>query len=175
MKSLKTFFAFILSVPFLYMPIELALHNKSEELGSESVKVDFRSAEFGVSEWMTTNMKLSSATGYLINEFFTYHELDSLKPEGWELPDVEEVEDLLISLGFNNDSGIIPSDYYKIDWQFKGYIDPIIGRAGHGEKMLLWVKDDGNKNYVVIDANDLTYRFGYTLTNSKLPARLIKK
>ena len=175
MKSIKTFFAFVLSIPFLYMPVELALEKKSKVLSAEPVELSINSNLFGDIEWMISNLEIEGDNEFHKKEFFTYDEIKKIKPQGWDLPTANEIEIVLASLGFDGKPGFVPSEYYSVNWQFKGYIDPILGHSNNGEKMLFWIKDDGTNNYVVINAKELTYKLGFTLSNSQLPVRFIRK
>lgn len=173
MKTLKSLFAFILSVPLLYMPIELALSNKSSNADVLAEETEFTTATFGTAEWMTSN--LANVTELTADELLTYEEVESLKPEGWNLPTSSDMKALLSNMGFEAAPGVIPSSYYDFNWEYDGYVDPIIGESSMGEKMFLWLKDDGAHNYVVIDKDQLSYRMGKTLASSQLSARLIRK
>ncbi|NVJ48386.1 MAG: hypothetical protein HWE07_14725 [Cytophagia bacterium] len=174
MRTFKSILAFALSIPLLYMPIELAL--KGEVSGGGDIKLaEFDTYNFESSEWMTSNLSFQTESGKVVDEFFTYSEVEKMIPEGWGLPTMNEIKTLFKEVGFEAAPGTIPSTYYKIDWNFKGYEDPILGEVGDGEKMLLWIKDNGEHNYVVIDNDELVYKFGRMLPNAQLPARLIRK
>lgn len=176
MRTLKTLFALIISVPFMYLPVEWALEGKSDiETLSEMKAIQFESAVFGESEWMTSAMLAKMEDAYAYDDLLTYSQVEELKPEGWELPTLEEVTEFLEVLGFNQAPGYIPSEYYQVDWKYSGYVDPILGTVGEGERMHMWLKDDGLNNYIVIDKDELTFKLGHTLPNSQLSARLIRK
>lgn len=176
MRTLKTLFALIVSVPFMYLPVEWALEGKSENEAVSVMKpLQFDSAVFGESEWMTTDMSAKAEGVYVYDDLLTYSEVEDLKPEGWELPTLEEMTEFLEMLGFNQAPGYIPSEYYQVDWKYSGYVDPILGTVGAGEEMHVWLKDDGINNYIVIDKDELTFTKGHTLPNSQLSARLIRK
>ncbi|GHE69088.1 MULTISPECIES: hypothetical protein [Roseivirga] len=175
MKTLKTFFAFFVSLPLLYLPVELALGEKSADANAlTSEQVAFDSHSFSAGEWMTSNLALVNEQAKVSKEHFTYEELETVKPEGWELPTMEQAVSLLKSMGFNQSSGYIPSDYYKVNWQYSGYVDPILGKVNEGEKLLLWVKDNGQHNYISISKDNLEFTPGKTLAHARLSARLVR-
>lgn len=156
------------------MPIELALNGGTSE--SKGIKLaEFDTYHFESSEWMVSNLSYQTESGKVVDDFFTYSEIENMIPEGWDLPDMQEIKALFKEVGFQAAPGSIPSTYYKIDWNFRGYEDPILGEVGKGEKMLLWIKDNGEHNYVVIDNDELVYKFGRMLPNAQLPVRLIRK
>ena len=178
MRTLKTFFALIVSIPFLYMPIDWALDgrmNKEAGINSTLEKLEYKSAVVGSSEWMTSSLSLRVENSNIFNSLFTYEEVESLKAEGWSIPTLKEMVGFLESVGFNQKPGEIPLAYYQINWQYDGYIDPILGEVDKGEKMHVWVADEGGNNCIIIDKDELSFRVGKTLHNSKLSARLIRK
>lgn len=174
MRTFKSILAFALSIPLLYMPVELALKGETS-VGGDIKLAEFDAYNFESFEWMTSNVSFQTESGKVVDDLFTYSEIGDMIPEGWDLPSVEEIKTLFKEVGFEAAPGAIPLTYYKIDWNFKGYEDPILGEVGQGEKMLLWIKDNGEHNYVVIDNDRLAYKFGRMLPNAQLPARLIRK
>ena len=136
----------------------------------------FDSAVLGTYEWMTSSLSVRVENSNIYERLFSYQEVEALRPEGWSIPTKKEMILFLESVGFNQEThGIIPSTYYQVEWQYEGYVDPIIGSVGKGEKMHLWLKDDGQINYISINRDELTYQLGRTLPNSRLSARFIRK
>lgn len=171
MRALKLITALIFSFPLVYLPLEMVSNKDVEPIEEKdfTIKAEF----FGESEWMTENFRTQSVG--LSQALFTYEEAQSLIPEEWNLPNYEEAQVWLETLGFNeNKTGVINSNYYKINWDYLGYVDPILGKTAQGEKLLFWIKDDGIRNYIVIEKDQLTYSVGKTLPQAKL-ALFLKK
>lgn len=165
MRVLKLITALIFSFPLVYLPLEMVSNNDSEPIEDKAYII--KTEVFGESEWMTENFRTQSKG--MSQALFSYEEAQNFASEEWKLPSYEEAQVWLQALGFNEKQpGFVNPNYYKIDWNYLGYVDPILGRTAQGEKLLFWIKDDGIRNYIVIEKDQLTYSLGKTLPQAKM-------
>ena len=179
MKVLKTIFALSVSLPMVLIPVRyLTTHNANFEILSEgeSQQVDFQFDSFGSDIWMLENLSFYEESTQTTTDLFTYKELMDVMPEGWELPTLEQATRFLSGLGFDQEiKGIIPREYYKLRWQYPGYVDPIVGKSFENEKLFIWIKDGKDYNYISIKRGELTYQLGKTINSAKMSAILVRK
>lgn len=171
MRALKIITALIFSFPLVYLPLEMVSNNDTEPKDEKAFH--FKAEVFGEDVWGTENFRIQS-DGFS-QALFSYEQALKSIPEEWDIPDYEEAQKWLKELGFNERRrGVVNSNYYKINWNYMGYVDPILGKMAEGDKLLFWIKDDGIRNYIVIEKDQLTYSAGKTLPQAKL-ALFLKK
>lgn len=167
MKPIKVLYVILASLPLFMLPISWFANSKMVSVNAvENEKLE-STVQLAGMNFSNSNLLHSG------QEYFTYEEVLALENESRQLPTYEEMVEMLQDAGFSpSQAGVVPNKYYTINWEYKGYIDPILGRMGEGEKMLLWIKDT-EYNYIKVEKGSLNFTPGKTSENTKLTARFI--
>ncbi len=155
------------SLPLLMLPVSWFANSKMVEINASQKEMYESTAQLAGINFSNNNLIDSG------REFFTYQEVMALENESRKIPTYKEAVQMLQDAGFSSSQvGVVPNKYYTVNWEYKGYIDPILGRVGEGEKMLIWIKDT-EYNYIKVEKGSLEFTAGHTSKKSRLAARFI--